>query len=84
MLNDELITKRDNGNISVLSFCEKINSSNEYSELFAEKMNQSMFVDFCKKQKVLFSQIEESTEIGKILVVFPNQKMVWFNSSYWF
>jgi len=84
LLNDELITKRDNGNISALPFCEKINPSDEYSELFAEKMNQSMFVDFCKKQKVLLSQIEEDTEIGKILVVFPNQKMVWFNSSYWF
>ena len=84
LLNDEIITKRDNGNISVLPFCEKINPSDEYSELFAEKMNQSMFVDFCKKQKVLFSQVEEGVEIGKILVVFPNQKMVWFNSSYWF
>ena len=49
LLNDELITKRDNGNISALPFCEKINSSDEYSELFAEKMDQSMLVDFCKK-----------------------------------
>ena len=84
LLNDELITKRDNGNISALPFCEKIKPSDEYDKLFIEKMNQSAFVDFCNKQKVLFTQVEEGTEIGKILVVFPNQKMVWFNSSYWF
>jgi len=84
MLNDELISKRNNGNISALPFCEKVNLNDEYEKLFAEKMDQSMFVDFCKEQKVLFTQVEDDVEIGKIMVVFPNQKMVWFNSSYWF
>ena len=84
MLNDELISKRNNGNISALPFCEKVNLNDEYEKLFAEKMDQSMFVDFCKEQKVLFTQVEDEVEIGKIMVVFPNQKMVWFNSSYWF
>ena len=84
MLNDELISKRENGNISALPFCEKVNPNDEYDKLFAEKMDQSILVDFCKEQKVLFSQVEDEVEIGKIMVVFPNQKMVWFNSSYWF
>ena len=84
LLNDELITKRDNGNISALPFCEEINPNDEYDKLFAEKMDQSLFDDFCMEQKVLFTQVEDDVEIGKIMVVFPNQKMVWFNSSYWF
>ena len=84
MLNDELISKRENGNISALPFCEKVNPNDEFDKLFAEKMNQSILVDFCKEQKVLFTQVEDEVEIGKIMVVFPNQKMVWFNSSYWF
>jgi len=84
MLNDELISKRDNGNISALPFCEKVNPNDEFDKLFAEKMNQSILVDFCEEQKVLFTQVEDEVEIGKIMVVFPNQKMVWFNSSYWF
>jgi len=39
----------NNGNISALPFCEEINPNDEYDKIFAEKMDQSMLVDFCKK-----------------------------------
>jgi len=74
----------NNGNISALPFCEEINPNDEYDKIFAEKMDQSLFDYFCMEQKVLFTQVEDDVEIGKIMVIFPNQKMVWFNSSYWF
>ena len=40
--------------------------------------------NFCGAREALFIQIDYDTEIGVIMVILPQEKLVWLNSTGWF
>ena len=49
-----------------------------------EVENKDPFKNFCGTRDVLLAQIERVTEIGIIMVILPQEKLVWLNSTGWF
>ena len=40
--------------------------------------------NFCGEKEALFTQIDYDTEIGVIMVILPQEKLVWLNRTGWF
>ena len=51
-----------------------------YFEVTREVTNPE---DFCGERDALFTQIRRETEIGVIMVILPQEKLVWLNSTGW-
>jgi hypothetical protein len=40
--------------------------------------------NFCGKRETYFSNFEEDVELGITMVILPQEKLVWLNSTGWF
>ena len=40
--------------------------------------------NFCGKREVYYSQLKRETELSIIMVILPNEGLVWLNRSDWF
>ena len=66
-------------NILYSDLCGNLNHGNDF-----QVKNPNNLRDFCGNRDILISQIKKETELGIIMVIFPNKKLVWVNLSGWF
>ena len=74
----------ENGNVLLPPFCMESDSVTVVPRYYTVTRKVTDPEDFCGEREALFTQIRRETEIGIIMVILPQEKLVWLSSSYWF
>ena len=72
------------GNILLPPFCIGLSSVEVVPRLFKVTREVAEIKNFCGERYVFYSQIDRHVELGIIMVILPQEKLVWRSSSYWF
>ena len=73
-----------NGNVLLPPLCRGFKAVTVVPRYFEVTREVTEPEDFCGERDALFTQIDYDTEIGVIMVILPQEKLVWLNSTGWF
>ena len=73
-----------NGNVLLPPLCRGFKAVTVVPRYFEVTREVTDPEDFCGERDALFTQIDYDTEIGVIMVILPQEKLVWLNSTGWF
>jgi hypothetical protein len=73
-----------NGNVLLPPLCRGFKAVTVVPRYFKVTREVTDPEDFCGERDALFTQIDYDTEIGVIMVILPQEKLVWLNSTGWF
>ena len=72
------------GNILLPPFCMGLSSVEVVPRLFKVRREVAEIKNFCGERYVFYSQIDRHVELGIIMVILPQEKLVWLNRTGWF
>ena len=72
------------GNILLPPFCIGLSSVEVVPRLFKVTREVAEIKNFCGERYVFYSQIDRWAELGIIMVILPQEKLVWLNRTGWF
>jgi len=73
-----------NGNVLLPPFCMGTKFVDVKPRYFTITREVTEPENFCGERDALFTQIRRESEIGIIMVILPQEKLVWLNSTSWF
>ena len=73
-----------NGNVLLPPLCRGFKAVTVVPRYFKVTREVIDPEDFCGEREALFTQIDYDTEIGVIMIILPQEKLVWLNSTGWF
>ncbi len=73
-----------NGNVLLPPLCRGFKAVTVVPRYFKVTREVTNPEDFCGEREALFTQIRRETEIGVIMIILPQEKLVWLNSTGWF
>jgi len=72
------------GNILLPPFCMGLSSVEVVPRFFKVTREVAEIKNFCGERYVFYSQIDRHVELGIIMVILPQEKLVWLNRTGWF
>ena len=73
-----------NGNVLLPPFCMESDSVTVVPRYFMVTREVTEPENFCGARDALFTQIDYHVELGVIMVILPQEKLVWLNRTGWF
>ena len=72
------------GNILLPPFCMGLSSVEVIPRLFKVTREVAEIKNFCGERYVFYSQIDRWAELGIIMVILPQERLVWLSYTGWF